>query len=104
MTAHSLLFAVTAGLVVGVAGRFLACRGRAVPLWLPVAAAMPATLATVVARMANADRPDLTMLEVVLQVLFAAAGVAVVALTADRPTADSPWRRDSEKPVDPGTR
>jgi hypothetical protein len=76
---------VTAGVVVGVAGRFLACRGRSVPLWLPIAAAVAAAmLATFVARMTGSDRPDPTLFEIVLQVLLTATAVAAVALTADR--------------------
>ncbi|MBG0565448.1 GlsB/YeaQ/YmgE family stress response membrane protein [Actinoplanes aureus] len=85
MTALSLIIAVTVGVVVGVAGRTLVRRGRTVPLWLPIAAGVAAAvLATVVARMANTARPGPTATEVVLQVLFAAAGVALVAVTADR--------------------
>jgi uncharacterized membrane protein YeaQ/YmgE (transglycosylase-associated protein family) len=103
MTAYSLLIAVTVGLAVGVAGRFLACRGRPVPLWLPIAAGIAAAvLATVIARMVNSDRPDATVLEIALQVLFAAAAVAVVAYTADRPAAAFRWQRGGEKLIDPG--
>lgn len=86
MTGLSLITAVAVGAVIGLAGRFLAFRGRTVPVWLPVAAGVAAAvMATVIARMANSDRPGPTVLELVLQVLFAAAGVAVVAVTADRP-------------------
>ena len=95
MTAHSLIIAVTAGVVLGVAGRLLV-RRRPVPLWLPVAAGVAAAvLATVVARAANSDRPGPTVVEVILQVLFAAAGVTLVLVTADRPAVPAAVRRDA---------
>ncbi|SDT27837.1 GlsB/YeaQ/YmgE family stress response membrane protein [Actinoplanes derwentensis] len=94
MTGLSLITAVAIGAVIGIVGRVLTRRGRNVPLWLPVAAGVAAAvLATVIARMANSDRPGPTLLEIVLQVLFAAAGVAVVAVTADRPSSRSSARR-----------
>ena len=98
MTAHSLIIAMVVGLAVGVAGRVLACRNRTVPMWLPVAAAVAAAiLATVIARMANSDRTGPTVLEFVLQALFAGAGVVVVAVTADRRPADTRWNSHGQK-------
>jgi hypothetical protein len=86
MTANSLFIAVAVGVVTGVVGRLLAGRSRSVPVWLPIAAGVAAAvLATVLAWMSDAIRPGLSDLAVVLQVLFAAAGVAVVVATADRP-------------------
>jgi hypothetical protein len=94
MTAHSLIIAVVVGLVVGIGGRMVLCRRRNVPAWLPVAAAVAtAVLAAVIARMANADRVGLTAFEITLQVLFAGAAVAVVALTAERTAQTSQWGR-----------
>jgi uncharacterized membrane protein YeaQ/YmgE (transglycosylase-associated protein family) len=88
MTALSLIIAVTVGVVAGAAGRALV-RRRSVPLWLLVAAGVAAAvLATVVARMAGVERPGPTVTEVVLQILLAAAGVALVAATADRERAN----------------
>ncbi|MEU4427641.1 GlsB/YeaQ/YmgE family stress response membrane protein [Actinoplanes sp. NPDC024001] len=88
MTAHSLITAVILGLVIGVAGRMLLRRSRSVPVWLPIAAGVAAAvLATVIARMANTERSGPTVVEIALQVLFALAGVTVVAITADRPPA-----------------
>lgn len=85
MTAVSLVTAVTIGLVIGLAGRFVTTHGRGAPLWLPLAVGVGAAVfATIVTRMANADRTGLTVVEVLLQVLFAGAGVALVAATADR--------------------
>ncbi|GIF45145.1 GlsB/YeaQ/YmgE family stress response membrane protein [Actinoplanes xinjiangensis] len=86
MTGLSLIAAVSVGAVIGAAGRMLAARCRTVPVWLPLAAGVAAALlATVLTRMAATDGPGPTLVEFVLQVLFAAAGVTLVALTADRP-------------------
>jgi hypothetical protein len=93
MTAQSLFIAVAVGVVTGVAGRLLAGRSRSVPVWLPIAAGVAAAvLATVLAWMSDALRPGLSDLAILLQVLFAAAGVAIVVATADRP---EPARRRS---------
>ncbi|MBO3744144.1 GlsB/YeaQ/YmgE family stress response membrane protein [Actinoplanes flavus] len=86
MTARSLFIAVAVGVVTGVVGRLLAGRSRSVPVWLPIAAGVAAAmLATVLAWMSDVVRPGLSDLAVVMQVLFAAAGVAIVVATADRP-------------------
>lgn len=85
MTANSLITAVTVGLFIGVIGRLLTRRARLLPLWLPVSAAVgAAVLAAIIAERADADRPGPTVFEVILQVVFAVAGVTVVAVTADR--------------------
>lgn len=98
MTALSLITAVTVGLVLGAGGHLLIRRGRSVPPWLPVAAGIgAAVLAAVLARMANSERPAPTAAEIVLEVLFAAAGVALVARTADPQSAVGGQRRTGEK-------
>ncbi|OJF15239.1 hypothetical protein [Couchioplanes caeruleus] len=98
MTALSLIIAVTVGLVAGVTGGLQVRRSRPVPLWVPVAAGVAAAiLATVIARMADSDRPGPTLVELLLQVIFAAAGVAVVAVTADRPPAGTRWERSGRE-------
>jgi hypothetical protein len=92
MTADSLITAVAIGIVVGVAGRVVVCRGRAIPWWLPAAAGVAAAvLVTVIAWMADSDRSGPTALEVLSQVLSAAAGVAVVAVTSDRASDETRW-------------
>ncbi|MEV0902765.1 hypothetical protein [Actinoplanes sp. NPDC049802] len=86
MTAHSLIIAVAVGVVTGVAGRLFARRRRLVPVWLPISAGVAAAvLATVLTWLADAILSGLSDAAVVLQVLFAAAAVAIVVLTADRP-------------------
>ena len=82
----ALIIAVAVGLLIGVAGRILIRRVRSAPMWLPVAAAVGASvMAAIVAGMAGLDRSGPTAAEVVLQMLFAAAGVVIVAATADPP-------------------
>jgi uncharacterized membrane protein YeaQ/YmgE (transglycosylase-associated protein family) len=86
LTGQGLITAVVVGVVIGVAGRALACRGRGVPLWLPPAAGVAgAVLATVVLWMADTDRTGPTLLEAGLQVFFAIVAVTIVAVTADPP-------------------
>jgi uncharacterized membrane protein YeaQ/YmgE (transglycosylase-associated protein family) len=93
VTGLSLIAAVTVGAVIGAAGRMLAARCRTAPIWLPLAAGVAAAvLATVLTRMAAVDGPGPTLVEFVLQVLFAAAGVTVVTLTADRPGSPTPGK------------
>ena len=98
MTAHSLITAVTVGLVAGLAGRTLIRRDRFMPLWLPVAAGVSAAvLASVISRMVNTQRPAPNVTEIALQVLFAVTGVALVAMTADRQPTDPGWRHTGDK-------
>ncbi|GAA2700526.1 GlsB/YeaQ/YmgE family stress response membrane protein [Actinoplanes palleronii] len=85
MTAVSLVTAVTIGLVTGLVGRLVTTHRRGAPLWLPPAVGIGAAVfATVVLRMADAGATGPTTVEVLLQVVFAAAGVALVAITTDR--------------------
>ncbi|WP_127506240.1 GlsB/YeaQ/YmgE family stress response membrane protein [Actinoplanes solisilvae] len=85
MTLSSLVTALAVGVVLGLAGRSLVPAGRVVPFWVPVAVSVgAAVLATVVARLAGVDTAGVTAVEVVLQVIFASVGVALVAATADR--------------------
>jgi hypothetical protein len=86
MTVSSLITALAVGAVLGLCGRWIAPAGCIVPFWLPLAVGIGfAVLATVVARLAGIDSSSVTPVEVILQVVFAASAVAVVARTADRP-------------------
>jgi hypothetical protein len=93
MTADSLIIAVTVGVVVGLAGRIVVCRGRDLPWWLPAAAGVAAAvMMTVITWMVDADRSGPTAIEVLLQALAAAAGVTIVAVTADRAADETRWQ------------
>ncbi|BBH67162.1 hypothetical protein ACTI_38470 [Actinoplanes sp. OR16] len=82
MTAVSLAAAVAVGVVAGLAA-LVPLRRRGLPLWLPFAAGVgAAVLASVVTRLSNAERTSLTLVEFMLQILFAGAGLAAVAVTA----------------------
>ncbi|XVU22997.1 GlsB/YeaQ/YmgE family stress response membrane protein [Actinoplanes sp. CA-054009] len=83
MTVSSLVTALIVGSVLGLCGRWAVPAGRDMPFWVPVAVAVgTALLATVIARFSGVDTAGVTALEVILQVVFAAVGVAVVAATA----------------------
>ncbi|SNY55297.1 GlsB/YeaQ/YmgE family stress response membrane protein [Paractinoplanes atraurantiacus] len=85
MTVSSLVTALLVGAALGAGARWLVPATRGVPFWVPVAVAVgAAVLATVVARFAGVDTSGVSAVEVFLQVVFAAAGVALVAGTADR--------------------
>ena len=84
MTISSLVTALAIGTVLGVCGRWIVPAGRGVPFWVPLAVALgAAVLGTVVGRLAGVDSPGVSPVEVTLQVVFAAAGVSLVAATAD---------------------
>ncbi|WP_127507812.1 GlsB/YeaQ/YmgE family stress response membrane protein [Actinoplanes solisilvae] len=86
MTLSSLVTALAVGTVLGLGGRWIVPAGRVVPVWVTLAVGIgAAVLATVVARLAGVYNPGVSLVEVVLQVIFAASGVALVAATADRP-------------------
>ncbi|SNY25661.1 GlsB/YeaQ/YmgE family stress response membrane protein [Paractinoplanes atraurantiacus] len=85
MTVSSLVTALAVGAALGLGGRWIGPARRGTPFWVPLAVAVGAAmLATVVARLAGIDTVGVTVVEVVLQVVFAAIGVAFVAATGDR--------------------
>ncbi|XVU20871.1 GlsB/YeaQ/YmgE family stress response membrane protein [Actinoplanes sp. CA-054009] len=85
MTVSSLVTALLVGAALGAGARWLLPATRGVPFWVPLAVAVgAAVLATVVARFAGVDTSGVAPVEVILQVVFAAAGIALVAGTADR--------------------
>ena len=85
MTVVSLVAAVTVGLLAGLAGLASAQVRRSVPVWLPVAIGVGAAmLATLALQMAAPGRTGLTGTELVLQIVFAVAAVALVAVTGGR--------------------
>ncbi|MEV4703179.1 GlsB/YeaQ/YmgE family stress response membrane protein [Actinoplanes sp. NPDC049316] len=86
MTTSSLVTALVIGLVLGLSARWIVPTRRDVPFWLPLAVAIGAAMSgTVVGRFAGIGTDGVTATEVLLQVIFAATGVVLVAITADRP-------------------
>ncbi|WP_199516706.1 GlsB/YeaQ/YmgE family stress response membrane protein [Nucisporomicrobium flavum] len=87
MTLSSLFTAVALGVVVGFCGGWSVPAGRRLPFWVPLAVAMcAAMLGSVIAGIAGIDTSGVTPVELVLQGIFAAAAVSLVAGTAERRT------------------
>ncbi|MEU8817142.1 GlsB/YeaQ/YmgE family stress response membrane protein [Actinoplanes sp. NPDC048796] len=85
MTVSSLVTALLVGAALGAGARWLVPATRGVPFWVPLAVAVGAAVfATVVARFAGVDTSGVAPVEIFLQVVLAATGVALVAATADR--------------------
>ncbi len=85
MTVTGIITALIVGLIVGALGR-LAVPGRQnIPIWLTmVIGVVAALLGTVIARAIGVNTTGFSFLEFALQVLLAAAGVAIVVATAGR--------------------
>lgn len=90
MTATGLILALLIGIVVGAVGHLAVPRGR-VPLWVTLGATTGAVLlGTIVARMAGIGTgvAEFSIAELVIQLVFGAIGIAMVAGTADHRPAD----------------
>ncbi len=86
MTVAGILSAIIVGLIIGALGR-LALPGRQnIPVWLTmVVGIVAALLGTAIARgMGLADTPGVDWSEILIQVVLAAVGVALVAGFAGR--------------------
>ncbi|UQU62643.1 GlsB/YeaQ/YmgE family stress response membrane protein [Couchioplanes caeruleus] len=96
MTTSSLVTALAIGLAVGLSARWIPPRHHDTPWWLPVAVAVAAAmLATVVTHLTGARTTGVGATEVLLQVLFAATAVTLVAMTTDRRGKDPGHHRTS---------
>lgn len=85
MTISSLIAALTIGAIIGVCARWFVPPNRGIPFWVLLAVAIgAAVLGSVIVRLAGVGDSALSLVEVVLQVTFATAGVTLVAATADR--------------------
>lgn len=82
MTIHSVLGAILIGLVVGVLGRLVVPGKQRIPIWLTILVGIGAAfLGTVLATALGLpiDTPGIDWLELLVQVVVAAIGVAIVA-------------------------
>jgi uncharacterized membrane protein YeaQ/YmgE (transglycosylase-associated protein family) len=94
MTISSLVAALSVGAVIGVCARWFVPSGRGIPFWVPLGVAIgAAVLGSVIARLAGVGGSAVSVVEVVLQVTFATAGVALVIATADRRPSDPRYDR-----------
>ena len=81
MTATGIITALIVGLIVGALGRLVVPGRQNMPIWLHMVIGVGAALlGTVVARASGfANTPGIDWRELLLQVLFAAIGVALVS-------------------------
>lgn len=81
MTVTGIITAIVVGLIIGALGRLVLPGKQNVPLWLTIVVGIVAAiLGTVLARaMGVADTRGVDWIELLMQVLFAAGGIAIVA-------------------------
>jgi uncharacterized membrane protein YeaQ/YmgE (transglycosylase-associated protein family) len=80
MSPGSLIGAIVIGAIIGMLGRLVVPGRQKMPIWLTVLVGIVAALiGTAIARALNvADTPRIDWIEVLIQVLVAAAGVALL--------------------------
>ena len=85
MTVTGIITALIVGLIVGALGRLVVPGKQNIPIWLTMLiGVVAALLGTVIARAAGVSTSGFSVLELVIQVVVAAVGVAIVAGTAGR--------------------
>ncbi|GAB2603514.1 hypothetical protein Aab01nite_48200 [Paractinoplanes abujensis] len=85
MTVTGIITALIVGLIVGALGRLVVPGRQNIPIWLTMLiGVVAALLGTVIARAAGVNTSGFSVLELVIQVVLAAVGVAIVAGTAGR--------------------
>jgi uncharacterized membrane protein YeaQ/YmgE (transglycosylase-associated protein family) len=89
MSPESLIGAIIIGAIIGVLGRLVVPGRQKMPIWLTVLVGIVAALiGTAIARALNvADTSGIDWVELLIQVLVAAAGVALVTGIAGRRSA-----------------
>ncbi|WP_328474417.1 GlsB/YeaQ/YmgE family stress response membrane protein [Actinoplanes sp. NBC_00393] len=96
MTVMHLVVAVAVGIGIGALGQLIMPGGRRIPFWVPMTAAVGAALlATITAHIVNSDVAGVSPGDIVMQVVFAALSISLVAATADR----QPASRDNDGTV-----
>lgn len=88
MTAEGIISAIVVGLIIGALGRLVLPGRQNIPIWLTILVGIGAALlGTAIARsMGLADTPGIDFTEILIQVVLAAIGVAVVAGFSSRRT------------------
>lgn len=91
MTAEGIISAIVVGLIIGALGRLVLPGRQNIPIWLTILVGIGAALlGTAIARsMGLADTPGIDFTEILIQVVLAAIGVAVVAGFSSRRTRTS---------------
>ncbi len=88
MTAAGIISAIIVGLIIGALGRLVLPGRQNIPIWLTIVVGIGAALlGTAIARgMGLADTPGIDFTEILIQVVLAAVGVAIVAGYSSRRT------------------
>ena len=88
MTAAGIISAIVIGLIIGAVGRLVLPGRQNIPIWLTIVVGIGAALlGTAIARgMGLADTPGIDFTEILIQVVLAAVGVAMVAGFSGRRT------------------
>ncbi|HZM83871.1 MAG TPA: hypothetical protein VFC19_49775 [Candidatus Limnocylindrales bacterium] len=91
MTVEGIISAIVVGLIIGALGRLVLPGRQNIPVWLTIVVGIGAALlGTAIARgMGLADTPGIDFTEILIQVVLAAIGVAVVAGFSNRRTRTS---------------
>jgi uncharacterized membrane protein YeaQ/YmgE (transglycosylase-associated protein family) len=86
MTAAGIISAIIIGLIIGALGRLVLPGRQNIPIWLTIVVGIGAALlGTAIARSAGlADTPGVDWTEILIQVVLAAVGVALVAGVSGR--------------------
>lgn len=81
MTVTGIISAIIVGLIIGALGRLVVPGPQNIPIWLTIVVGIVAALlGTAIARAAGwADTSGVDWIEIIIQVLLAAVGVALVA-------------------------
>ncbi len=86
MTAAGIISAIIVGLIIGVLGRLVLPGRQNIPMWLTIVVGIGAALlGTAIARGAGiADTPGIDWTEILIQVVLAAVGIALVSGLSSR--------------------
>ncbi|TDB81672.1 MULTISPECIES: GlsB/YeaQ/YmgE family stress response membrane protein [unclassified Micromonospora] len=85
MSVTGIISALIVGLIIGALGRLVVPGKQNIPIWLTMLIGVGAALlGTVIARAAGVSTSGFSFVELLIQVVLAAAGVALVAGTVGR--------------------
>jgi uncharacterized membrane protein YeaQ/YmgE (transglycosylase-associated protein family) len=86
MTVSGIISAIIVGLVIGALGRLVVPGKQNIPLWLTILIGIVAAIIGTWIASAIVDTDGFSIVELILQILLAAAGVALVAGASSRRT------------------
>jgi uncharacterized membrane protein YeaQ/YmgE (transglycosylase-associated protein family) len=86
MTVSGIISAIIVGLVIGALGRLVVPGKQNIPIWLTILIGIVAAIIGTWIASAIVDTDGFSIVELILQILLAAAGVALVAGASSRRT------------------